>query len=235
MRDSNRFSIVLFLCAGTCNLLDIATQFPTLKKSILPGALDMSDGFNPYQPQTTGSSNTLAPGQRPVSATVFGILNLVFGILGVCGNIAGIGMFVLMTSDIIDADTKQKMNLQQFDNPLYFGALSAQMVLNGILSIVVIISGIGLLKFKPWGRKLANFYAIGYLILLVTGTAFNIFFTVMPAINEANNPGAAPDKIGAAAGGVAGGIFGVCFGVIYPICILIFLNRRQFVDQINAR
>jgi len=195
----------------------------------------MSDGFNPYQPQTTGQGNTLMPDQRPVTATVFGILNLVFGILGVCGNIAGIGMFAIMSSDIFDAKTKAQMNLQQFADPIYFGVLSAQMVLTGILSVVIIISGIGLLKFKPWGRKLANFYAIAYLILLVVGITFNIIFTMIPAINEANNPGAAPEKIGAAAGGVAGGVFGVCFGMIYPICILIFLNRRRFVDQIKGR
>lgn len=195
----------------------------------------MSDGFNPYQPQTSGQGTTTVPDQRPVIATVFGILNLVFGILGVCGNVIGIGMFAVMSSDIIDAKTKSQMNMQQFDDPIFFGLLSAQMVLNGILSVVIIISGIGLLKFKPWGRKLANFYAVAYLILLAVGIAVNIIFTVIPAINEANNPGASPDKIGAAAGGVVGGVFGVCFGMIYPICILIFLNRRRFVEQITGR
>lgn len=195
----------------------------------------MSDGFNPYQPQAATEGNALAPGQRPVVATVFGILNLVFGILGVCGNIAGIGMFAVFSSNLIDAKMKSQMNLQQFDDPIYFGILMAQMVLNFILSIVIIISGIGLLKFKPWGRKLANFYAVAYLILIVVGTAVNVIFTVIPAMNEANNPGAAPEKVGAAIGGAAGGIFGVCFGMIYPICILIFLNRKQFVEQINKQ
>jgi hypothetical protein len=195
----------------------------------------MSDGFNPYQPQTAAQGDTLAPDQRPVIATVFGILNLVFGILGVCGNISGAGMFALMSSDFIDEKMKAEMNLQQFADPVYFGILSAQMVLSGILSIVIIISGIGLLKFKPWGRKLANFYAVAYLILLVVGTVFNVIYTVIPALNEANNPGAAPDKIGGAVGGVIGGVFGVCFGMAYPICILIFLNRKRFVAQITAR
>ncbi len=195
----------------------------------------MSDGFNPYQPQAAGTGSTLLPGQRPVIATVFGILNLVFGILGVCGNIAGIGLFAFIASGAIDANMRNEMNLQQFEDPVYFAMLSAQMVLNGILSIVIIISGIGLLKFKAWGRKLANFYAVAYLILLVAGVAFNVVFTLLPAINEANNPGADPEKVGAAVGGVVGGVFGICFGVIYPICILIFLNRRSFKEQIEGR
>ncbi len=195
----------------------------------------MSDSYNPYQPQETRSGNTPNPDQRPVIATVFGILNLVFGILGVCGNILGIGTFAVMSSDLIDAKTKTQMNLQQFNDPIYFGVLSAQMVLSGILSIVIIVSGIGLLKFKPWGRKLANFYAVATLILLVVGTAVNVIFMVIPAINEANNPGASPEKMSAAVSGVAGGAFGICFGIIYPICILIFLNRRRFVEQISTR
>ncbi|MDX1929378.1 MAG: hypothetical protein SFV81_22820 [Pirellulaceae bacterium] len=195
----------------------------------------MSDGFNPYQPQTAGQDSALVPDQRPVTATVFGILNLVFGILGVCGNIAGVGMFAFMSSNLIDAKMKAEMNLQQFDDPVYFGILSAQMVLTGILSVVIIVSGIGLLKFKPWGRKLANFYAVAYLILLVVGTVVNVIYSVIPAVNDAYDPNATPDQIGGAIGGVVGGVFGVCFGMAYPICILIFLNRRRFVDQIMAR
>ena len=195
----------------------------------------MSDGFNPYQPQASAQRNTLLPGQRPAIATVFGILNLVFGILGVCGSVASVGGFAFLYSGVFDAKMKAQMNLQQFDDPVFFGLLSMQMALGTILSVVIIISGIGLLKFKPWGRKLANFYAIAYLILLVVGVTINIVFTVIPAINEANSLGASPDKIGGAVGGVLGGVFSVCFGVIFPICILIFLNRRQFVDQIEGR
>jgi hypothetical protein len=195
----------------------------------------MSDGFNPYQPQATGQGNNLLPGQRPAVATVFGILNLVFGILGVCGSAASVVGFAVLSSNLVDAKMKEQMNLQQFDDPVFFGLLSMQMVLGTILSVVIIFSGIGLLKFKPWGRKLANFYAVAYLGLLVVGVTINIIFTVIPAINAANQPGATPDKIGGAVGGAMGGVFSVCFGVIYPICILIFLNRRRFVDQIEGR
>jgi hypothetical protein len=198
----------------------------------------MSDGFNPYQPQASGQAKTLLPGQRPAVATVFGILNWVFGILGVCSGAMVAAGFTFIFA-VLDAKARAQMNLdesmRQFSDPVFFGLLVMQMSMGAILSVVVIISGIGLLKFKPWGRKLANFYAIANLILLVVGVSINLIFTVIPAINEANMPGASPDKIGAAVGGVAGGVFGACFGVIYPVCILIFLNRRQFVDQIEGR
>ena len=197
----------------------------------------MSDGLNPYQPQSTGQGQALLPGQRPAVATVFGILNLVFGIIGVCSSVVVVGGFTFVFN-VLDAKTRAQMQLdqsmQQFSDPAFYGLFVMQMVLGTILSVVIIISGIGLLKFKNWGRKLSNFYAVAYLILLVVGVAINVIFTVIPAINEANLPGASPDKIGGAVGGAVGGVFSVCFGVIYPICLLVFLNRRQFVDQINA-
>ncbi len=195
----------------------------------------MSDGFNPYQPQTPDTSSSLPNGQRPAVATVFGILNLVFGIMGICGTIASAVSFAILSSDMFDPEMKAQMNMQQFDNPIYFGLLCMQMAMGTILAIVVIISGIGLLKFKPWGRKLANFYAIASLLLLFIAIANSVIFQIMPAIEEANNPGAGPEAFGGAVGGTVGGVFTFCLGIIYPICILVFLNRRQFVQQIQAR
>lgn len=196
----------------------------------------MSDGFNPYQPQTTDSSSALPADQRPVIATVFGILNLVFGIIGICSSVASVAGFVFIANaSAVDPQLREQMNLQQFDNPVYFGLLCMQLVLGGILAIVVITSGIGLLKFKPWGRTLANFYAVASLIMLVVGVAISVVFQIIPAINEANNPGASPEAIGGAVGGSIGGVFTICFGAIFPICILVFLNRKQFVEQIKAR
>lgn len=198
----------------------------------------MSEGFNPYQPQASGQGRGLRPGERPVVATVFGILNLVFGILGICsGAMVAAGFTFLF--NVLDAKTKAQMNLdesmRQFNDPVFFGFFVTQMTMGAILSVVIIISGIGLLKFKNWGRKLANFYAIANLILLVVGIVINIVFTVIPAVNAANLPGASPNQVTEATMGVVGGVFGACFGAIYPICILVFLNRRQFVEQIKDR
>ncbi len=195
----------------------------------------MSDGFNPYQPQTTNSSSTLPIGQRPAIATVFGILNIVFGVMGICGTIASGASFAILMSDAFDPEMKAQMNMQQFDNPIYFGLLCMQMALGTILAVVAIISGVGLLKFKPWGRKLSNFYAVSSLLLLIIAIANSVIFQIMPAIQEANNPGAGPEAIGGAVGGSIGGVLTFCFGIIYPICILVFLNRRQFVQQIQAQ
>ncbi len=104
-----------------------------------------------------------------------------------------------------------------------------QLVLSLILSGVLIAGGFGLLKFRPWGRKMSNFYAVSSLILLLVGLGINIVYTIIPALSAANDPNARPEEIGGAVGGIIGGVFGGCIGAIYPICLLIFLNRKQFV------
>jgi hypothetical protein len=91
---------------------------------------NMSEGFNPYQPQATGQAKMLLPGQRPAVATVFGILNLVFGILGVCGGVTTAVVFTFIFK-VLDAKTRADMNLdesmRQFNDPVFFGFLVMQM------------------------------------------------------------------------------------------------------------
>lgn len=195
----------------------------------------MSDGFNPYQPQNTSQATPLPSSQTPTIATVFGILNIIFGILGVCSGAAGFAGFAFISSGVLDERMKAEANLQQFDDPVFFALLMIQVILGLVLSGTLIAGGIGLLKFRPWGRKLSNFYAVSSLILLLVGLGINIVYTIIPALSAANDPGARPEEIGGAVGGIIGGVFGSCIGTIYPICLLIFMNRKQFVAQIEAR
>jgi hypothetical protein len=195
----------------------------------------MSDSLNPYSPQPFGSEGGLPqlPGQRPATAMIFGILNIVFGILGLCGNLVTGGMLAAVSLGTLDDELAAPM--EQFKDPVTFGFISTQLVVGTILAIVAIVSGIGLIKFRPWGRTWANFYAITSLLLIVAGLIFTIFYTIVPAVQAANDPAADPTQVGAAIGGIVGGIAGSCFGMIYPICVLVFLNRKIFVDAIESQ
>ncbi len=147
----------------------------------------MSDNLNPYEPRTAGVPDglPLAPGQRPAVAMIFGILNIVFGIMGICGNMFTGGMMAAVSSGQLDKQLMDQM--QQFQDPVFFGFLSMQLVLGSVLAIVAIISGVGLIKFRAWGRKLANFCSVTSLILLVIGFTFSLVYTVIPAFQAANS------------------------------------------------
>ncbi len=173
----------------------------------------------------------MPPAQRPATAMIFGILNIVFGIMGICGSLISGGMLIAVGSGQLDQQMMDQM--QQFNDPVYFGFLSMQLVLGSIFAIVAIISGVGLIQFRPWGRKLANIYSIASLVLLIIGFVFNLVYAVLPAIQAANSGDADPAQVGGAIGGAVGGILGSCFGGIYPICALYFLNRKSFVAAIE--
>lgn len=187
---------------------------------------------NPFEVSDTAenTSNTLPPGTRPPSATVFGILNLVFGVLGVCGSIFTLGLLVAFSIPDVSAELLQMEGMEQFQDGTYRAVLMGQTVVGIVLVGILIGSGIGLLKFQPWGRKLANWYAIPQIFMVVVGSAASFMFVVLPALDRASGPA---EEAGAYFG-MVGGVVGLLFGLLYPVLLLIFMNRKKFKDMIGA-
>lgn len=187
---------------------------------------------NPFEVSDAAESatNTLPPGTRPPSATVFGILNLAFGVFGVCGSIFTIGLLVALSIPDFSAELLQADGMEQFQNATYRAVLMGQTVVGIVLIGILIGSGIGLLKFQPWGRTLANWYAIPQIFMVVVGSVASLMFVVLPAFERADSPA---DEMGAYFG-MVGGVFGALFGLLYPVLLLIFMNRKKFKDMIGA-
>lgn len=185
---------------------------------------------NPYQaPSQQTPQVALAPGTRPVTATVFGILNLVFGGFGFCGGVAGAVVLFLINNGIIDIEMAEISN-NQFEDPIYSMYLFGNTLVSVALTGVLIASGIGLLKFKPWGRRLGNYYAVLAIILGVVAIGMQIGYALVP--NLGNLDSMPPQQQAAIISGSVGGTIGGCIGMIYPISLLVFLNRRVFREQI---
>lgn len=155
--------------------------------------------------------------QRPTSVTVFGVLNLVFAVLGGVGLVASIGLFLL------PADTNNPVVQLLHDNPAYATWLKICIPLGVLSCAVLLAAGIGLLCLKSWGRVLSIVHA-GYSIVFgVVGMAVNFVYLMQPMLEQArekHGPEAA-----AAIGGAIGGSIGSCFGMAYPIILLIFMLR----------
>lgn len=190
------------------------------------------DQDNPYEaPASQSATVPTGPPVRPTTATVFGVLNVIFGLLGLFGGIIGLAMLALMQSEALgQQDLPPTLN-----NPTLNTINLVNSVLGLGLSCVLIASGVGLLKFKAWGRSSANLYAIGSLILLVIGLIAHVIFMLLPALEIMNSMDAQnPEEVGLVAGAF-GGLIGGCVGAIYPLLLLIFMNRRQFKEQILAQ
>ena len=89
--------------------------------------------------------------QAPTSVTVFGILNIVFGLLGLFGTaFSAVALFA--------AGGNNPFLVNQ--PPLVMTWMQFSIVLGGVASVVLLISGVGLLRLRPWGRTMAIGYAV---------------------------------------------------------------------------
>ena len=104
----------------------------------------------------------------------------------------------------------------------------ATLVLGGlgfIFNIILIVSGIGLLKQRNWGRTLSNVYAVVAILQAIGSLVLNLDFlpeALADMPGQENNPAQA-------IGNICGGII----ALIYPILLLIFLNKQEVREALH--
>jgi len=161
------------------------------------------------------------PVAKPTAATVFGILNIIFGVLGLCG--------LIFSAAILFVPNDMQANNYVFEimqeSAGYRTFLLVSSVIGVIFTIILIVSGIGLLAVKPYGRTLAIAYGVYAIIGGIAGAIGNYIFLIQPLMDQAAS---SPQQTGAI-GGAFGGMIGGCIGLIYPIVLLIFMFNRKFI------
>lgn len=166
----------------------------------------------------------------PTSITVFGILNCVFGGLGLLGVPIGF-VFLYWGAEMAQVGPPNPA-IEAMKNPAYRAFSIVSILLGGIASIVEIIGGVGLLRTRMWGRTLSLAYAIYGIAMTLISFGFQYAFVFSPLMlqgRKANDPQA----VGAAVGGIFGGACGILIAAIYPILLLIFLNRSNVIQALK--
>lgn len=186
---------------------------------------------NPYSaPSDPGKLPPVAgTAGRPTTATVFGILNLVFSILGMCTSIAGGGFVLWLMFGEVPADFGDMQDLREPVNRTW---MVFSLASGTVLNVLLLAAGIGLMRFRAWGRTLSNAYCVLSILLVAATFAFTILVSLVPAINSMDQGGA--EQAGTI-GGIIGGLVGNCIGLIYPALMLFFLNKNPFKQQILAQ
>lgn len=193
----------------------------------------MSNDFsnmNPYQstPSATGAMPS-GPVNKPTSVTVFGILNVVFGALGL------LGLIFVVVSLFLDLPKDPNNPMQAImDDPTYKIINIGLQVVGTIMAVLLLASGIGLVNGQAYGRRLAIYYAIGAMLFVLIGTAINVAFISMPAFAKASELPDGPEKIAAIAGGSAIFAQPIC-GLIYPVLLLIFMMRAPVKNYFRVQ
>ena len=154
---------------------------------------------------------------KPGSIKVFGILNVVFGAIGlICGGFGFLTLVVMQSSSDMGDAIQSAMSAQYSGGYMTFIMFAA--VIGLLLNIFLLTCGIGLLKERNWGRT----WSLGYAVLGIIHAAVGAIGAVIFA--QAGQ---------AAIVASFGAIIGTAIGVIYPICILIFLTRPNVVEALK--
>jgi hypothetical protein len=163
----------------------------------------------PVNEQSKTSPPAAAP---PASIKVFGILNVIFGVIGFCGVGAGAISLLFLGWASQHPDFGNEVRQQMSESHLLFVQI---MIFPAFaLTVLLFISGIGLLRNKKWGRKSSITYGI-----------LAIFQAVINAIGTTFSTNNAQQIITAYAGGA--------FNLAFAICILYFLTRPNVIEVLK--
>ena len=119
----------------------------------------------------TDLSQNLPP-ERPTSVTVFGILNLILGGLGLCRNTMTGAELISPSSEMFRTSPTLAM---MDESAIFCFFIIISVSLSFVAAVVLMISGIGLLKLRPYGRQLAIVFGIYSVAMKIIGLLVNVF------------------------------------------------------------
>ncbi len=164
--------------------------------------------------------------QRPGAVTAFGILNIVFGGLGVlCTPMSLLFLWFQRARDL----PIQRVMDASAGLFAYWVAMAAFSMLS---ALALIAAGIGLLQLRPWARVLSIVYGIFSIVVGIVGMMVNAVFVFGPMITRARTGG--PEAAASLVGLTAGTIGGI-IGMVYPILLLVFMTRPRIRDAFHRQ
>lgn len=163
--------------------------------------------------------------KRPTAVTVFGMLNLMIGVSGVCCyGLASVLMFIALNPQRW-RDNSVLPLMEEYT--LYRTINQAGMLLGLVSSVVLIAAGIGLLRLRPYGRTLSIGYGIYAIVINVLLTIFGFMF-VFPALFEKAN--ASGGWSSGAGDGLIGNIIGIGMRLTFAGILLYFMFRPYIAE-----
>ena len=177
--------------------------------------------------------------KRPTSVTVFGILNIVFAVIGMCGvAVTAAQPAILQAMEQGAKDNGQEVQQDPVQKLL---AADPKVRLIGnistgsgvVVTLVLLISGVALLLMRPWGRTLSIVYAVYDILSKIAFSALSFWFIQSALEGQEEVPAEIPV-------GTLQGIFAfsfgcsLIFGLVYPIVLLIFMFRTTVTEAFGV-
>lgn len=166
---------------------------------------------------------------RPASATVFGILNILFSVLGLCGA-------VVTASSCVVGPQAVAQNQQILIEPPGPGLRAFQLattVVGVVFVVVQFAAGIALLNLRDWGRRATLLCGIYGIIAQIVGLVVAVAFVWIPMFERLGNFGEGPQR----AVTIVALVFGIgasLLGFIFPICQIYFMSRPRLRAELTG-
>ena len=177
---------------------------------------------NPFQaPQVTptqdGEGISPVAKKGPVSIIVFGVLNIVFAIIGICGYAGNIVALVIESR----GGAPNPVNELIYQHPFFGPFFKINIGLGSLVSILLLVAGILLLMNRRMGRTFSNAYGLYTIVTALIGVV--MAFVLWPQFLEI------PDQDGMPVGAISvwSVLVGNLINMIYPVLLLIFINRPR--------
>lgn len=158
---------------------------------------------------------------RPASVSVFGILHIVFGVIGLLGLGFSLAMYAVAGS------RENAFDPPWADHPIWKAWTIGGIVIGVLATVALISAGVGLLRMRPWARTVSIIYATYSILMALVGSVMN-FFTLRSS-EQFNSLGPTESTVMMFIM-VGSGVL----GMIYPIAIWYFLTRPAIVAAFDA-
>src|SRR5262249_8465194 len=170
--------------------------------------------------------------ERPTVVTVMAILNFIFGGIWLV-MLACSGLILLVASSLVGSlprmpnapDPTEQMTVMYERIPGFVAFTVVSLTLGVVVCLLLIVSGVGLLKMRPWGRWLCVAYACLSILYTLMGTVFTLaFYNPVMAEYQQELPRKYPAAVATSPGVLnAVSVVGAVAYLVYPVVILIVM------------
>jgi len=106
---------------------------------------------------------------RPPAVTVFAVINIIFGAIGVCGGVMYVAGTAMQLSGEMSPETQSPFIAELDRGPVFQAYTYFSMVLGLVLSVALIAAAVGMFRGREWGRKLSIYYSYTQFVLVPIG------------------------------------------------------------------